>query len=281
MQQRPTTTRTVIPVAALIVMAACGGDNGPGPTGGPSPVPASLAISPPTDFLRLRASETLTAMATMTNGTTQNVAATWSTDNAAVASVDAAGRVTGSGSGQAGITAAYAGFTALRSLRVVPDYQGRWSGDHKVPNCVDDGDWRRADFCKDVREDNPLFALNLVLTQNRDAVTGTLDIGIEPPGALQGTIQMNGDLGLAGTYIGTVEGLPVEVTVSDWQTRTTDNQQMTGRFRVTMRSPGIAGSVLADFELRVFSKTGAAAAAGGSEPGSRRSFLSSIRKVLR
>ena len=274
--------RIVFPVTGLVVLAACGGgDGGPAPGGGVSRVPVSLTISPSTDFLKLRASEALTAVATMTGGTTETVTATWSSDNAGVASVDASGRVTGSGSGQAGISAAYSGLTALRSLRVVPDYQGRWSGNHTVPNCIDDGDWLKADFCKDILEQNPQFALDLVLTQNRDTTTGTLDIGIEPPGALQGSIQLNGDLGLSGTYTGTAEGLPVEVTVVDWQTRTTDNQRMTGRFRVTFRAPGLAGSVTADFELRVFSKTGTAVSSGGSERGSRRSLFSSIRKVLR
>jgi hypothetical protein len=229
--------------------------------------------------VRLRASEPLTAVATMANGTTENVAATWSSDNASIASVDASGRVTGAGSGQAVISAIYSGLTATRSLRVVPDYQGRWSGDHSVPTCVDDGDWAMVDFCKDILEDNMLFGLDLVLTQNRDTATGTLDIGFEPPGTLQGSIQVNGDLGLAGTFIGTADDIPLEVTVSDWQTRTVDNQQMTGRFRVTIRASGVAGSVTADFQLRVFSKTGPTVGATARE--ARRSLLSSIRKRLR
>ena len=269
-----------IVIIGLALFGACGGgsDGGPQP-GGPTRLPASLAITPATDFVRLRSSEPLTAVATMTNGTTETVVATWSSDNTSIAPVDASGRVTGAGSGQAIVSAVYSGLTATRSLRVVPDYQGRWSGDHTVPTCVDDGDWARADFCKDILEENPLFGLDLVLTQNRDTATGTLDLGIEPPGPLQGSIQLNGDLGLAGAFTGTSEGITLEVTVSDWQTRTIDNQQMTGRFRVTIRTPGLAGSVTADFQLRVVSKTGPTAGATARER--HRSLLSSIRKILR
>jgi hypothetical protein len=273
--------RIVFPVTGLVVLAACGGgDGGPAPGGGVSRVPVSLAISPSTDFLKLRASEALTAVVTMTGGATETVAATWTSDNAGVASVDASGRVTGSGSGQAGISAVYSGLTANRSLRVVPDYQGRWSGDHSVPGCVDDGDWRQAGFCQDIRS-APLYEMGLVLTQNRDSVTGTIDVGTEAPGAVQGPIHMNGDLGLTGTFVETVEGVSIEVTVSNWETRTSDNQRMTGRFRITFRAAGLTGSGVVDAELSAFTKTGAAIRAAGGDAGARRALLPSIRKVLR
>ena len=273
--------RSVFPVTGLVVLAACGGgDGGPGP-GGVSRVPVSLTISPSTDFLKLRASEALTAVATMTGGTTETVTATWSSDNAGVASVDASGRVTGSSSGQAGISAVYSGLTAIRSLRVVPDYQGRWSGDHSMANCVADGDWLKAGFCQEMLNQGPLFSLGLVLTQNRDAVTGTIDVGGDTPGAIEGPIRMNGDLAVGGTFVATVDGVSLEVTVSDWETRTSDNQRMTGRFRMTFRAAGLAGAGGADAELRVFNKTGAAIGVAGSDAGARRSLLPAIRRVLR
>lgn len=269
-------------MGALVVLAACGGDDaGPGPGPGPTRVPASLAILPATDFLKLRASEALTAVATMTNGTTETVTATWSSDNAGVASVDAAGRVTGAGSGQAAISAVYSGLTAVRPVRVVPDYHGRWSGDHSVANCVADGDWLKAGFCQEMLNQGPLFSLGLVLTQNRDAVTGTIDVGGDTPGAIEGPIRMNGDLAVGGTFVATVDGVSLEVTVSDWETRTSDNQRMTGRFRMTFRAVGLAGSGGADAELRVFNKTGSAIGAPQGNAASRRSALSSVRKILR
>ena len=282
MRQVLMNARRLFPLGALVVLAACGGgEGGPGPGPGPTRLPASLAISPATDLVKLRASETLTAVATMTNGTTETVTATWSSDNAGVASVDASGRVTGAGSGQAAISAVYSGLTAVRPLRVLPDYQGRWSGDHSVANCVADGDWLSAGFCQEMLNQGPLFSLGLVLTQNRDAVTGTIDVGGDTPGAIEGPIRMNGDLAVGGTFVATVDGVSLEVTVSDWETRTSDNQRMTGRFRMTFRAAGLAGSGSADAELRVFNKTGAAIDVPGGDARPRRSLLPAIRKVLR
>ncbi len=248
-------THHLVVVALLVVAGACGRSDAVNPAG-PSSSKATvtaLAITPATDLIKLKGAESFNATATLSNGSTSSVQATWGSDNASVATIDTGGRATAVSSGQATIFADYQGQRATRLLRVVPDYQGRWSGDFRVAGCGETGDW--LGVCADAYPTGSLFPLDLSATQDRDAITGTTDFGDRQPGPVSGSIRMSGHLGVSGTYSMTIEGWPVEITVSDWETLTTDNDRMTGRFRLTMRAAGIQGSIYTDGELRVVAKT--------------------------
>lgn len=161
-------------------------------------------------------------------------------------------------------------------LRVVPDYHGRWRGDWIATGCSDEGDWQGA--CGDFPSGS-LFGLSLELTQTRDAISGTTDFGDDLPGAGSGTIRMDGPLVLSGTYTIVIEGIPMELTVADWETVTTDNERMTGRFRVSLRAPGLQGSVGVNGEARIVAKTSATSVATASA--GARSFRGAITGSLR
>ena len=240
----------IVIVFALVAAVGCGKDESP--TSPSSSTLASLSITPATDLITIKGSETFTVTGTYSDGSTRTVQATWGTDNAGIATVDASGRASGVASGQASIIADAQGQRATRLLRVVPDYHGRWRGDWQVTGCADEGDWRGA--CAEFPSQS-LFGLSLVLSQTRDTVSGTTDFGDDLPGAVTGTIRMDGPLVLGGTYPVVLEEIPMEITVGSWETVTTDNERMTGRFRLTLRAAGLRGSIGIDGEVRIAAKT--------------------------
>lgn len=266
--------KAVMSVLAMIALSACGGGGGGTPTT-PSSALASLSLVPATDLIKIKGTETFTANGSFSDGTTRSVEATWGSDNTAVATVSA-GRATGVAAGQATIFADYQGQRATRLLRVVPDYHGRWSGDHRQTGCADEGDWKGA--CADF-PNGDLYMLVLALTQTRDALTGTADFG-EPGGAVRGSIRMSGHLGLEGSQVITDEGLTLELTLANWETLTTDNERMTGRFGLIFRATGLTGSLRLDCELRIMSKTSATPLVGADRQGDnalRQHLLAALR----
>jgi hypothetical protein len=247
--------RCLVVVALLTTLVACGGKGGGSPTAPSTPTPTitALSITPATDLIKIKASEAFTATATFSDGSSRSVQATWGSDTPGVATIDSSGRATGVTSGQATIFADYSGVPrATRLLRVMPDYHGRWRGDWSVTGCAEEGDWRGV--CREFTTGS-LWVLNLTVNQTRDTVTGTTDFGDDLPGPVTGTIRMGGHLEVNGTYTVAFEGIPVEITVSNWETITTDNERMTGRFRMGMRAAGLQGSFRTDAELRIVTKT--------------------------
>jgi hypothetical protein len=80
----------------------------------------SLNITPATVSISLGTSHQLQAIATWTDGTSQNVSgnATWSSSQLAFATVDTQGNVTGVGKGAAQVSAAYQGITGSAAVNV-------------------------------------------------------------------------------------------------------------------------------------------------------------------
>ena len=262
----------------VLGLGSCGGDRETPQIAGPSPVIAGLAISSSTDLLKIKQSETFTVTATMSNGSTSTVTATWRSENPTVATVDASGRVTGVGSGETAISAEASNVRATpRRIRVLPDYQGRWSGDWRVAGCTTEGDWGRTDICRDVRVDS-LLSLALTLTQDRDNASGNVTLD-DVAGPVQGPIRPGGQLNLAGAFTEADEGIVLEITISDWETTTTDNQRMTGRFTLAFRATGLQGSVRFNGELRIVAKSGAASvSATGGQLRLRRALAAAARR---
>ena len=248
-------------VAAVLLsfgLVACGGSDGPRSPISPSPTPSTtaLVITSSTDLLKINQSETFILTATMSDGSSRPAAGTWRSDSAAVATVYSNGRVTGAGSGETSISAESNGLRAApRTIRVLPDYQGRWSGDWRVGGCTTDGDWARSDICREVSV-GMVLPFALALTQDRDTAAGNVTID-DVAGPVQGSIRSGGQLGVTGAFPLTDDGITIDVAVTDWETTTTDNQRMTGRFALVFRAAGLQGSVRFDSELRTVTKSAA------------------------
>ena len=242
-----------------LVFVGCGGDNKGNP-GGPSGtlVATGLTISPATDLIKINGSETFALNAAMSDGSSRPVSGTWASDAATVASVDASGRVTGRAAGEATISGDAQGLRATRRLRVLPDYQGDWRGGWAITGCTADGDWARVDICQALPT-GAVSAFRLTVTQTRDTVTGNVDFD-EFPGPIQGTIRASGELELGGAFSVSDPELTLDATVSDWQSVTTDNQRMSGRFVLSLRTNGLQGTVRIGGDLRNVAKSAAGAA---------------------
>ena len=115
-----------VAVLSLAAVAAfsCDGKSSTTPTG-PSNTPtpptlSSVSISGSTSFTELGQTSQLSAIASFSNGTTENVSTTavWQTSNAAVAVVSGSGLLTARGLGSAEVTAAYQSQTGRANVTV-------------------------------------------------------------------------------------------------------------------------------------------------------------------
>ena len=86
----------VLPILLLAALVGCGGDDGVSGGAGPTVV-TNVAITAGSDLITINASQTLTARASLNNGSSITVQPTWGSDAPGVATVDATGRVTGMG----------------------------------------------------------------------------------------------------------------------------------------------------------------------------------------
>jgi hypothetical protein len=238
-------------VVVVVGLASCGGTSTSSPAA-PTPTPVvttvSVTMSPSTDMLKIQGTETFTVTATLSDGTTKAVTGSWASDNAAVATVDTAGKVTGIGSGHATITVTYDTAKATRTVRIIPDYQGNWSGEYTVVSCQDSGDFTKEDWCKAALR-NGVIKVTMTLTQARDAVTGSWTHDVMS-GTTQGTLETDGTLAISGN--GTMDRIPM--AISGWRSRSTDNKSQTGKFSLTFASSVWSGSAVASVEIRTCTK---------------------------
>jgi len=107
----------------LLLICACGGDNGPGSgTGDTDPVPQVINVTPASASQQLGTTLHLVAMATFADGSTGDIStkATWSSSKTLVATVSAAGLVNFAAIGPATITATLNGVSGSATLMVTP-----------------------------------------------------------------------------------------------------------------------------------------------------------------
>lgn len=249
-------TRTAVVALFLTGLAACGGGGGGSPTNPtpvtpttPTPTTASVAIAAGTDMIVIQGTAALTASATMSDGSSKpGVSAAWTSDATSVATVDSSGKVTGIGSGQATITATYDNLKATRTIRVVPDYQGRWTGEYRVLTCEDSGDFRDDEWCKGSLAKGTI-RVSMTLTQSRDTVTGSWTHDIMS-GTTQGSIETAGTLVMNGN--GMYDKVPM--TIAGWRSLSTDNRTQNGKFTLTFSSSVWKGTAAATVEVRTCTK---------------------------
>ena len=252
----------VVIVAAL--MPACGGNANPV---APNPTVAGLVISG-ADYLLTGSATTYTATATLSDGTTRTVTPVWSSSAAGVATVDSAGRVDGRTHGSTTLTAAHDGRSASKTVQVVNNYSGSWSGRYIVRACQDSGIFSDGfhtpissdvPWCQDKVLGNGIgsehsFVFRLSQTggnysEIRATFGGNTD-GIPGTVTADGRLKLEGDLKLLDWY-GDHWG---DFHVIGWDTNLDEAGGMTGRWTQNTTALGRPGMAHEEVEIVTMSR---------------------------
>jgi hypothetical protein len=235
---------------SLVIVTACGKDSPSAPSTPPPPAtPPTPTISSLTvtglDAVRTGFFSDYTATAAMSDGSTQAVTSsvTWSSSDPNVATVTAAGRLSGQTHGSVSLNASYQGRTAAKAVSIVNNYGGTWTGIYTPTACDASGDFGKADWCKGVKGGS--FSLTLILSQtgnDRSAVSGAITNQFISNAPVTGTVTSDGRLNIGSNATGTSNGLTFRFQLLGWDSKLTSLSQMSGKTAVSLSATGFNGN---------------------------------------
>jgi hypothetical protein len=234
-----------IPVALLLTLAACGG-GGAAPT--PVPVVAAPVLNGTTDIVFIGQQVTFSATGT---GPFK-----WGGDQPAVATIDSnTGVVTGIATGRVTIWADNAGGHTTRLLRVLPSYNGNWTGSYTLTGCQSIGDFSVIGFCGTFSQ-GQVLSISFQITQSRDSVTGTFALGTLQGTLNSGVVNEDGSLPLSGTVI--TSGNTTIVQLSNLRATSPSAGTMKGGFDQIWSSTTLTGTGRLSCDIRDVTRTSGA-----------------------
>jgi hypothetical protein len=274
---------SVLMIAALVT--ACGDKPNPvGPNSPAAPTVASVVISG-ADYVLTGSTTAYTATATLSDGSTRTVTPSWSSSAVNVATVDNAGRLDGRAHGSTTLTAAHDGRSASKTVQVVNNYGGSWSGRYIIRACkdsgiftdgIDRGSYADVPWCQALNGigSEHSFAFTIFQTGSNyseiratfvRATFGGPDGGtISESGKISGMVTADGRLNLEGTlqvqtldWYGDHWG---DLQLSGWDTNLDGSSGMTGRWAQNLTIVGRQGSAYEEVELVTMSRTATALA---------------------
>jgi len=267
----------IISAYACFTLVACGGKDdpltpaSPTPTPPPTPTPTGLTIQGPNT---LRTGQTLNYSATLalSNGTTQSVTPSWSSDNVAVLTINSSGQGNGMMHGTATVIASAQGVSASMLVRVYQDYQGTWEGAHRVRVCDERGDFKG--ICRGVFSPGTLLPFEVALMQNGASATGTVTLGLID-------ISMNGTIFDSRRFVGAgsgtyrSEGITFIDKIGTLDLLSNGNG-LSGTLVFTVEASGFTGNTYVESELAGVTRTSASL-----RPARRMMSFSSVEEYLR
>lgn len=240
--------RTMAIVMGMALCAAgCGGKDNGGQSTGPSPTVAAVTVGPEVNLLRIGLEQAYTATVRWSNGSTTTEAATWRSDAPAIATVDNAGRARGIDTGEATLVAAFQGAEDTLRIRVLPNYEGQWSGAAVVRTCRESGDWVGSDICRDLRTMAQLSS-TFSLTQDRDRLSGTMTLDDIDAAIADGAIRNDGSASWKAGLVDTDQGMTLTIAFEPVEVRARADT-ITGAFTMKVTASGLKGDFTADFEV--------------------------------
>jgi hypothetical protein len=130
----------------------------------------SLTVAVPSP-VRIGQSIQASATAAKSDGSAQLVGTGWRSSNPAVATVTDAGSITGVANGPVTISVTFGGQQGQRDIRVLPDYEGVWTGTLRVASCTPLPTPAYAHHCAGYVPGS-VFPVSMTLAQAGEALTG-------------------------------------------------------------------------------------------------------------
>jgi hypothetical protein len=259
------------PLVFLISLSACGGGSDARPT--PTTTAVSLTVPGP---LRMGQTAQATATESLSTGETRPVTSGFQSDAPTVATVTTAGVVSGVANGRATIFVIAGGRQGQQLLRVVPDYQGQWSGGLRITSCTESGIFAQTDFC-DSFAPGTTYGYSLGIAQSGEQLTATASYG--DPIAFPATttqIRDDGTAAFAPTGTFTVEGLTFTIETS-YAINSARVGELTGTVGELWRIPNISGEARLQQEIVGTTRTSVSAVANTDDT----ARIRAIRRLLR
>lgn len=257
----------LLPLLVLAVTAACGGAGPSTPTAPTRDGPIVAATLPGGGPLHIEETTQLQAWEQLPDGTRRLVNARWRSLAPAIVAVSATGMATGIGAGEATITAELSSRPGSLQLRVVPRFDGVWSGTEAIMSCEDSGALRG--ICADHALVGGIGVHHSVFMQKGTDVEGSMDLGLGTITAAA-AIGLGGELALPATRV--LPADPAVITeVQNWRVRTDVRSQLAGTYDIVFTEPHVLGSVRVRIELQQVSRH-----SGGGLQGTMRTPANSV-----
>ena len=240
-------------MVTLVCVAACSHGT-PSSTLAPTPTASvtSLHVLTNSEALIVGTSRTFQAMASMSDGTTQVVSATWSTDTPAIISMSGS-TGTGMSAGMARVRATMLGQSDAQSVLVVPYLGGRWDGDFQVTACDAGPFVNTARLCVGEFTVGTWVPLSIVITQAAANVGGPVQLTAESQasgqwtsvftGNVAGPIDANGQASFFGELDGRGperNGMTFRVIIRSW-VATLTSAGLASTWTMEFRQDGVEG----------------------------------------
>jgi len=258
-----------LPFALLV---ACGDEKS---ASAPSPTTTAVTVTV-SNPVRIGQTAQATGTETLADGQTRSITSGWLSDAPSVAAVTNAGLVTGIANGRATIYTVASGRQGQQVVRVVPDYQGRWSGGLRVTSCTEAGIFASIDFC----DDSPVgatYRYAVDLAQSGEQMTAIVDYGapfVFP--SIAAPIREDGTSAFTPSVSITESGVTLSVDAA-FTINSTRAGELTGTVNEVWRSPNFGGEARLAQDIVATTRTSTAALSSMSEGSARRLRL--LRKL--
>ena len=250
----------------------------------PTPVtPTAVAVTiSGLDALRTGFFSVYTANTLMSDGTSTSVTPTWSSSNPGAGSIDSTGRVDGNSHGSTQLTASYQGKSGSKSINVVQNFGGSWSGNYVLKACDQSGAFSSARWCSSLGGVGTVLPFGLALTQSgngRDLPAGTLSLG-SFVGNVSGNVTGDGRMVIGGTFSVASSGLTFTWTIGGWDTRSAPGDGMTGKWAQNLTAVGTSGNAYMESQILTANHTAAQVASVAAAPDGYTMLLPELFEML-